>query len=270
MEDVITEIPPPSRFLLEDLNIFTPPSRPLPLPFLLFSNPGSKEPLSPSLLIIALSSPSLDLFHHLSLKTLIGTLILPEIPFSGNSIETSLRDKSCNIYALNNADGSSQSTVVVSVQYPITPKRSLAVAKLLIGKQIVPHRVLILDSLQSRNFRGKLSRDDTLTYKLETSSERSVSGDGGNSALLKGVDYFPSGSMVDGLGAALLGRCQMRKIKGALLVSWPEFGPPAKSLVKSILLKILPDVDFSSSSVSNEDDLLLRFHDRYIDSEIYT
>lgn len=264
MEDVITEIPPPSRFLLEDLNIFTPPSPPLPLPILLFSNPSPKKPIHPSLLIIALSSPSIHLFHHLSTKTVIGTLILPEISFTGNSIGTSVRDKSCNIYALNTADGLDQSTIVVSVQYPITPERSHAVAKSLIGEQIQPERVLILDSIQSRNFRGKLSRDEMFSYKLETSSE-SRTGDVRDSSLLKGVDYFPSGSMVDGLGAALLSKCQMRNIKGTLLVSWPETGLAAKLLVKSLLQKILPDANFTNTE--NEEDVL---HIRDLDSEIYT
>lgn len=201
----------------------------------------------------------------MSTKTLIGTLILPEISFSGNSIGTSVRDKSCNIYALNTADGLDQSTVVVSVQYPITLERSHAVAKLLFGEQIQPERVLILDSIQSRNFRGKLSRDEMFAYKLETSSERSRTGDDRDSSLLKGVDYFPSGSMVDGLGAALLAKCQMRKTKGTLLISWPITGLAAKSLVKSILQKILPDADFTNTG--KEEGIL---HNRDLDSEIYT
>lgn len=191
----------------------------------------------------------------------MGTLILPEVSFSGNSIGTSFRDKSCNIYSLNNTtDGLDQSTIVVSVQYPITPERSHAVAKLLIGEQIQPERVLILDSIQSRNFRGKLSRDEMFAYKLETSSERSR-----DSSLLKGVEYFPSGSMVDGLGAALLAKCQRRNIKGTLLVCWPETGLAAKSLVKSILQKILPDAYFTNTG--KEEDVL---HNRDLDSEIYT
>jgi hypothetical protein len=104
MEDVLTDIPPPSRFFQEDLNNFTPPSPALPSPFLIVSNPKPDEPLRPSLLIIAISSPSLYVFDHLSSKSLIGSLILPEISFSGNSIEPSLGDKSCNINSLNVGD----------------------------------------------------------------------------------------------------------------------------------------------------------------------
>lgn len=259
MEDVITEIPPPSRFFLEDLNIFTPPAPPLPSPFLLFSMSEPKKTLCPSLLIVALSSPSVYLFHHLPSKFQIGTLILPEIPFSGNSTEPSLRDKSCNIYRLNKAD---ESVFVVSVQYPVTAERSHDVAKLLIGEQIIPKRVLILESVQRGNFRGKLSRDDELAFKLETYPERSNVGD---SPLVTGVDYFPSGSMVDGLAAALLARCQLKKIKGTLCLSWPEFGISSKLLVKSILLKVLPGLDLTS--IPNDDD---SSHDKVLDSELYT
>jgi predicted ATP-grasp superfamily ATP-dependent carboligase len=43
--------------------------------------------------------------------------------------------------------------------------------------------------------------------------------DNGGSSLLRGIDYFPSGSVIDGLAAALLGRCQVKNIKGTLCVS---------------------------------------------------
>ncbi|KAG7032629.1 hypothetical protein SDJN02_06679, partial [Cucurbita argyrosperma subsp. argyrosperma] len=169
MEDILTEVPPPSRFFQDDLNNFAPPSPPLPSPFLLLSNPKPIEPLRPSLLVVAISSPSLHLFHHLSDKTLIGSLILPEIPFSGNHIQPSVYDKSCNIYSI---DQDNEQVILVSIQRSVPAERSLLVAKLLLGDKIVPKRVLILDSLQIQNFRGRLSTDETLAFKLETSSER--------------------------------------------------------------------------------------------------
>ncbi|MFX6573829.1 hypothetical protein ABTG52_12745, partial [Acinetobacter baumannii] len=140
MDDVITDIPPPSRFLLEDLNNFTPPPPSLPSPFLVFSSAESKKNFSPSILIIAISTPSLHFLHHLSSKNLVGTLVLPEIPFAGNAVQPSLADKSCNIYTLNDAD---KSIMIVLVQFPVTSERSHAVAKLLIGDRIIPERVLI-------------------------------------------------------------------------------------------------------------------------------
>ncbi|KAG6601934.1 hypothetical protein SDJN03_07167, partial [Cucurbita argyrosperma subsp. sororia] len=121
MEDILTEVPPPSRFFQDDLNNFAPPSPPLPSPFLVLSNPKPIEPLRPSLLVVAISSPSLHLFHHLSDKTLIGSLILPEIPFSGNHIQPSVYDKSCNIYSI---DQDNEQVILVSIQRSVPAERS--------------------------------------------------------------------------------------------------------------------------------------------------
>lgn len=262
MEDVLTEIPPPSRFFLEDLNNFSQPPTLLPSPFLLFTTPNSNKPLRPSLLVIALSSPSLHFFHHVSSKTLIGALILPEIPVSGNSIEPSMKDKSCNIFALDHAD---KSIIIASMQYPVAADRSHAVAQLLIGEQIIPERLLILDSVQGRNFRGRLSADDAFALKLETSSER------GGSPLLQGLNYFPTGSVVDGLAAALLGRCQMKNIRGTLCVSWPDFGGPVSKLIKSLLLKdVVPGLEHSIDNNMDEGYRFGRSKDHHLDLDLYT
>ncbi|KAE8730031.1 hypothetical protein F3Y22_tig00003041pilonHSYRG00618 [Hibiscus syriacus] len=215
MEDVITEIPPPSRFFQEDLNNFITPSPSLPSPFLVFANLKPKKPLRPSLLIVALSTPSLYIFHLLSPKTLIGSLILPEVPFSGISSEPSLTDKTCNIYSLNDGD---KSILLVSVQHGVSAERSHLVARLLIGEDIVPERLLILDSIQSQNFRGKLSPDETYAFKLETLAERKGLGGGDvASSLLKGLDYFPSGSMIDGLAAAFTQSMPIEEHKGNIV-----------------------------------------------------
>lgn len=261
MEDILTEIPPPSRFNQEDLNNFTPPSPPLPSPFLLFSNPKPDVPLRPSLLIIAMSSSSVFLLNHVSSKTLIGSLILPEIPFSGNSIEPSLGDNSCNIYTINDPD---DGTLFASVQFPVSPERSHIVAKLLIGEQIIPKKVLILDTIKKLNFRGKLSPDETYAFKLETLSARK-----GDSSLLKDVDYFPSGSMIDGLAAALLCRCQLKNISGTLCVSWPEYGGSVLSQIKSLLNKnVLPGLDLTIDSDKYSKFSQIKSHP--FDSELYT
>ncbi|CAN0913235.1 hypothetical protein LINGRAHAP2_LOCUS27796 [Linum grandiflorum] len=263
MEDVITETPPPSRFFQEDLNNFAPASEPLPSPFLVVSNPKTEQPLRPALLIVAISSPSLYLFHNLTRKTLIGSLILPEIPFSGNSIEPALNDKSCNIYALEDADNS---TLLASVQCSVGAERSNIVAKLLVGDQIVPERVLILGSVQSQNFRGKLSPDETYAFKLETLEERK------GSSLLKGIDYFPSGSMVDGLAAALLARWQMKNVRGTLCVSWPDHGSAVITLVKSLLKNdVLQGFDLSSTAgAEDRHSRINQIKHNPFDSDLYT
>ncbi|KAL9225821.1 hypothetical protein vseg_001702 [Gypsophila vaccaria] len=268
MEDVLTELPPPSRFFEEDLNIFIPPSPSLLPPSLELSESYANETLRPSLLIFAISAPSLHIFHYAASKTLVGTLVLPEIPSSGNSAASSTKSKSCNIYELNDTE---KLVLVVSIQFRVPAERCHAVSKLLIGEKIIPEKVLILDSIQIQNFRGRLSHDDPVAYKLLTSSERELLGETSEgSSLLRGVDYFPSGSIVDGLGAALLARCQIRNIRGTLSVSWPEFGKPVMQFIRSLLTKgVLPHYDFSSSS--DEDELKSSWlKDPLLDSDLYT
>ncbi|GMH27550.1 hypothetical protein Nepgr_029393 [Nepenthes gracilis] len=269
MEDVLTEIPPPSRFFQEDLNNFIPPPPSLPTPFLLFSDPYATKILHPSILIIAISPSSLQIFHRVSAKTLIGTLVLPEIPFSGNSIKASLKDKSCNIYSLNDSE---KLVCIISVQCSVPAERSHVVSKLLLGGQIFPERVLILDSIQSQNFRSKLSWDETLAYKLETSSERKEFNSGhGGSSLLKDVDYFPSGSVVDGLAAALLARCQILNIKGTLHLSWPKFGTSVILLLRSLLLNdVLAGLEFGSNGDYEDQHFNSGWKDPLVDAELYT
>ncbi|KAJ0677922.1 hypothetical protein HanRHA438_Chr12g0547001 [Helianthus annuus] len=262
MEDVLTELPPPSRFFLEDLNNFTPPAPPLPSPFTSLSDPNSKTALRPSLLIIAISTPSLYLLHHISPKTLIGTLVLPEIPSSGNSVDPSLKDKSCDLYTINHGN---KSVLLANFQYAVSSERAHTIAKTLIGEHIIPERVLILDSVQSRNFRGRISTDDTFAMKLETSMERN------GVPLLKNMKYFPSGSVVEGLGAALLGRCQMKNIKATLCVSWPESGGSVTSAVKDLLLTdVLCGVEVRIDANGEDEGLRFGHTNHYLDSELYT
>eukprot|EP00268_Persea_americana_P047152 TRINITY_DN4891_c0_g1_i1.p1 TRINITY_DN4891_c0_g1~~TRINITY_DN4891_c0_g1_i1.p1 ORF type:complete len:269 (-),score=53.13 TRINITY_DN4891_c0_g1_i1:120-869(-) len=249
MEDVLTEQPPPSRFFLEDLNNFAPPSPPLPSPFLLLSNPNP----NPNLLIISISPPSLSLLHHISPKTLIGTLILPEIPLSGNPLLPSPRHRSFNLFSLP----ASPSTLLAAVQYPVSGERSHAVAKTLLD-ELRPERVVVFDSIQRLNFRGRLSTDEAVAFKIETSRQRS------EGSVLKGVDYFPSGSVIDGLAAAILARCQVKKIKGTLCVSWPDSGNSVVSLLKSLVKEVLPDLDLKGSVGSDW------VRDGRVDSELYT
>ncbi|CAL9248712.1 unnamed protein product [Arabidopsis halleri] len=267
MEDVLTENPPPSRFFQEDLNNFVPPPESLPSPFIIFSNPKPELPLRPSLLIIAISSPSLYIFHSLPSTTLLGSLIMPEVPFSGNTMEPSLEDKSCNIYSLSSTDDKN-SILLVSVQLPVSPERSNLVSRLLIGQDIIPERVIILDSIQSRNFRGRLSPDETLAAKLETSAEKKATTHTG----LVNLDYFPSGSVIGGLSASLLSRCQLKNIRGTLVISWPEFGPSVIRFVGALLKKIVPSLNVASVNKDlekNSSRTGLK-KDTWLDSDLYT
>ncbi|RYR56440.1 hypothetical protein Ahy_A05g022140 isoform A [Arachis hypogaea] len=152
MEDVITEASPPSRFLEEDLNTFTPPSPPVtPFPSLHFPQ---QQPLTPKLLIIALSPISLSLFHP--------HLLPPSVP-----LLASLTLPNTNPITLS----------------PLTP----------------------------------------------------------NSFLLSVPSSIPShhshaiGSVVDGLAAAFLARCQLLNLRASLCVSWPEFDRSVMALIERLL-----------------------------------
>ncbi|KAF6139120.1 hypothetical protein GIB67_009963 [Kingdonia uniflora] len=120
-------------------------------------------------------------------------------------------------------------------------------------------KVVVLDSIQGRNFRGKLPPDETLGFKLETNEQRLVG------SVVRGLDYFTSGSVVDGLGAAILARCQMRKSLGTLCVTWPEFGGSAMLMVKSVLREVLPEVEFGGGLLGFD-----RIRDPLFESDLYT
>jgi hypothetical protein len=232
MEDVITEAAPPSRLLEEDLNNFTQPSPPLPSPFLLFPHTLT-QPLKPNLLIIAIASPSLSLFHNfLTPQTLTASLILPELPLSNPNNHT------LDIHSL------SSNILIAAVRTPVPDTRAYSVAEILLtDDKICPESVIILDSIQPMNHRGMLSSDEAVAFKLESFAERKKA-DG--EKLLDGLEYYPSGSVVDGFGAAILGRCQILKIRAGLCVSWPQFDSSVVFLLKD-LLRGLGEFDFGLS-----------------------
>ncbi|CAL5184796.1 unnamed protein product [Lathyrus oleraceus] len=220
MEDVITEAAPPSRLLEEDLNNFTPPSKPLPSPFLIFPHPQQQQPLKPNLLIIAISSTSLSLFQTiLNYQTLTASLVLPELPLSDP-------DNTIDIHSI------SSNILLAAVRTSISDIRAYAVAEVLLNDRIRPDSVIILDSIQPMNHRGLLSSDEAVAFKLESSAERKKALE---EKLLGGLEYYPSGSVVDGLGAAILGRCQILNLRASLCVSWPQFDSSVVLLLKDLL-----------------------------------
>lgn len=231
MDDVLTESPPPSRFFDEDLDNFAAAPPPLPTPFLLLNSAPK-----PILLVVAISPLSRYLLHHLPSKTLIGSLFLPEIPLSGNPLLPSPDAKSFSVYSTE-----SNSACLASVQYSVSPERSRAVAKCLI-KGVGAEHVVIFDCIKSQNYRGRIEVDETLAFKLETIQQRLNRG----SLSVKGVDYLPSGSVMDGLGAAILTECQMKGIRGTLLATWPENGG------FEVLKKALKELGFDVDGVEGE------------------
>ncbi|KAG2276344.1 hypothetical protein Bca52824_058899 [Brassica carinata] len=189
---------------------------------------------------------------------------MPEVPFSGNTVESSLQDKSCNIHSLTSSSTEDKSSILlVSVQLHVSPERSNLVLRLLICQDIITKRVIIMDSLQSRNFRGRLSPDETLAAKLETSSEKKAA-----TTSRVNLDYFPSGSVIDGLSASLLSRCQVKNIRCSLVVSWPEFGPSVIRFVGALLKSIVPSLDVGS--VNKDLEKYSSRKDAWIESDLYT
>lgn len=104
---------------------------------------------------------------------------------------------------------------------------------------------MILDSIRFRNFRGRLSPDEAVALKLETLAERRS---GVGERMVKGLGYYPCGSVVDGLGAAFLGRCQVLNVRGVLCVSWPEFDVSVVNLVKGLVQnEVLPGFELNDN-----------------------
>ncbi|KAJ3694623.1 hypothetical protein LUZ60_010103 [Juncus effusus] len=233
MQDPLTEVAPPSRFFDEDLDIFAapPPSLAAPLPSLaaplLLPNPRLYD-----LLIVAISPASSSLLSRLPSKTLIGSLSLPEIPDSGKS-----SSKSFHLYSVEKHE----SICLASVRYTVSPERSRAVAKCLL-EGVKAEKVLILDSLKSQNYRGRIHVDETLAFKLETVKQR----ESVEKKIINGIDYLPSGSVMDGLGAAILTECQMRGLKGTLLAHWPENGG------FEVFKKVFEDLGFDVGGIEQE------------------
>ncbi|KAK9112898.1 hypothetical protein Scep_020417 [Stephania cephalantha] len=241
MEDVLTEAPPPSRFFDEDLNIFASPPPPLPSPFLILPNPNPNPPIHTPLLIIAASPAAIHLLRGVPGKNLVGSLVLPENHFAAAPIGASAGQNSIDIFSIDDDGGESVVVLIALAQCPISDERARAVAKVLIGG-VSAEKVLILGRLQSCNFRGKVPPDEELGFKLETAEQRASS-----TPLIEGFGgWFPSGSVVDGFCAAVLSECQLRRIKGTLWVTWPEFGASAVSVVKKLLKKVLPGVEIGS------------------------
>lgn len=95
-------------------------------------------------------------------------------------------------------------------------------------------------------------------YGEKTCNDLMVGGD---------VEYFPSGSLIDGFGAAVLARCQLMKIRGAMCVSWPEMGRGVVLKVKALLQGLIPNVNFE---LSGSDIAFYRVRNSRANSEMYT
>lgn len=236
-QDPLTDLPPPSRLDFDELSNFNFDAAPAPAPpppFISWTastaaiHGNIKSPLRPRILLVASSASGCHLIHHLPNKHLLGFVILPEAALSaaaGNRDGHS--EQACSLYSL---DGQQGSVVLVAVQKSVPEERTHAWARVLL-EAIVPESLLMVATVQREHFRGKLSADDHVVFRLETDRQRLQEEGDSRFAL----PYFPTGSLVAGLPAAILTRCQIRGLKARLLLSWPDAGPSAPSLLLSVL-----------------------------------
>ncbi|CAM6102432.1 unnamed protein product [Calypogeia fissa] len=245
MRDPLTEEPPPSRFDPEELNIFEPTDVIDLTPPSVEWAPSVVEKLQsgqlrPQLLIVALSKVGINLIHNLSKKTIIGNIVLPGTSMPKTTSDPGAKDKACYLFSCE----PDLAIVLVSVQYMVPVERSSVWTKFLF-KLFAAERVLVLEHTPIRHFRGKLSVDEPMLFVLNTDQQKL---EDEKSAPV--APYYPSGSLVDGLAAALLTHCQLRGLKGRLLLTWPEDDSGLVKMLVAILsniLKVVPqgaNVDF--------------------------
>lgn len=112
---------------------------------------------------------------------------------------------------------------------------------------IKAERVLVLDAIRAGNFRGRVDVEEGMVFKLESEEERRRN----VNQNLKTVEYLPTGSVMDGIGAAVLAECQMRKVRGTIVATWPEnekVGCDFLLVMGNVLRDFLPEVDLGYST----------------------
>ncbi|CAL4952401.1 unnamed protein product [Urochloa decumbens] len=207
MEDVVTDVPPPSRFSPDDLDNFAAPP-PQPTPILVVA----PSPPAPRLLIVLISPTSLALLPSPP-PPLHASLLLPDLPLQPHApVRVYLHPSGALLAAAHGA---------------VPAHRARAAAKALVSK-LQPEEVLVLDAVRSESYRGRLAADEPVEGKLETRAARRQGGVGAARAV---AALAPPGSVVDGLGAAVLAECEIRGKAASMVVTWPAGARPAEFAV---------------------------------------
>jgi predicted ATP-grasp superfamily ATP-dependent carboligase len=168
--------------------------------------------LRPQLALFSVSDVGNHLLHQIPDKRILGSIVIPEISLVNNKINPNPYNRECYLYAVD----PQASVVFVCVQYAV-PQESATIWTKTVFQVIQPDRVLIMDAISSLHFRGKLSADEPLLFLLESTSSKKAKKEHATSA-----PYYPSGSLVDGVAAALISHCQLRGLKAEMLMSWPN------------------------------------------------
>ncbi|CAA6665857.1 unnamed protein product [Spirodela intermedia] len=220
MEDVVTDIPPPSRFFPEDLDNFASPSPALPSPFVLLSD-RNPRPRPPSWCLCSGLSSSRSSRSPATTSCRLraiaaATSTPPARAFSWSPSSTRRRRRRGAL----GGEGADEGHLSPGGTGPgLRPQRELQGAAV------------------GRRFHGVQAGD---------SGEEGA----GSFPALRRVPYYTTGSVAEGVGAALLAECQMRKLKGTLCVAWSgagEASSPSLSL-ESLLRDLLPGSRFSADN----------------------
>ncbi|KAJ1412050.1 hypothetical protein SESBI_20689 [Sesbania bispinosa] len=214
MEDVITEQAPPSRLLEETSTLSHPPSPPPPSSLLPFTSP-------PSLSSPSLPSPFL-IFPHSHLKPSL-LIIAISSPSSPSSTLTSIPKP----YLHPSSSRTPPLPPRQHLQHPLPLLHPLLLAVDPLSPPTAPTPSptssletgsgLSRSSFWTPSNRGITAVDCRRTSRSPSSSRAQPRGRGRDGEKLLGeLEYYPSGSVADGLGAAILGRCQILNLRASL------------------------------------------------------
>mmetsp|Transcript_13332 Transcript_13332/g.18209 ORF Transcript_13332/g.18209 Transcript_13332/m.18209 type:complete len:282 (-) Transcript_13332:145-990(-) len=198
--------------------------------------------MRPKLMILAASRAGNLLLHHqISAKTMVGSVVLPELSWQGATIEASLSDPSCYLYT----SGPQDNCLLVACQYSVPASRAQSWVKSLFAL-VQPQEVLVLGSSSPAvALNGMFLVETDAAKKIRTNVK-------GGAPYINNpsVPFLPPGHVVADLPAAILSHCQNRGIAAKLLLRVDR-----ALVTDSIALVELRDAVFNELSLSGQLDL---------------
>ncbi|KAG0286244.1 hypothetical protein BGZ96_009610 [Linnemannia gamsii] len=195
----------------------------LPKPILLWRTetpPTTASPTSPlkssttaapvrtcSTLIVGTAYGGSSLLHTVQGKTLLGSLILPGVDLKENSLDVnSPSNASCNIYRLD----VDPTILLIPCNYEIKDKDSLNFAKAIMNN-IQASRIIILDTISPSTY---LSGSPDIEYSYPWLRLLKTAG----STTVTKITTLEVPNLVQNLGAALMGYCEVRGLSDTYLL----------------------------------------------------
>eukprot|EP00271_Cylindrocystis_brebissonii_P001179 TRINITY_DN11480_c0_g1_i1.p1 TRINITY_DN11480_c0_g1~~TRINITY_DN11480_c0_g1_i1.p1 ORF type:complete len:299 (+),score=46.84 TRINITY_DN11480_c0_g1_i1:212-1108(+) len=251
--DAITEEPPPARTWEDDDTSFGGGRKSVaPITFQLSeaATPLEVEGKIPASLLLFLFSPeAVALVQHLPCEqALLGELKVPPctpVDPMGPPVRSEQK------YPVIALGAPPYSAVAVLCDHRLPAARSFEWTRSLFNK-IRPERIAILTSLPAATLRGvlrsSLSPGDCTILRLETDAcKKQLSGDNadrGSSLRWREWPVLPSGTLLDGLPAAVLSYAQVRGLPGALAVTVSEPSPLPSGALKTAASALWPLFDW--------------------------